>query len=520
MRKIVFILIFVSEFLFYGCGGGGGNESHIFFKLSECQVSPTLISKSDPLSITFSWKVDNDNPESIYYIDIYLSQDKTLDNSDTLIAQYTSRNVQDKRVLNPNDPFYQTLLDAYGGRYYIIFDAYLYDNSEVAIHSIKATADFVLKTKWTVMIYMDGDNSLSSASITDLNDVEKVGSTNNINMVVERDTSSDTTKRYYIIPGQSILLKDLGELNMGDKQTLIDFAHWVIFSYPANHYMLILWNHGGGFKKRFLITRNIFTDVTSNDASMSIPDLADALSTIKQEIGYKIDIVGIDACLMGMLEVAYEIKDLANFMIASENTEPYDGWPYKDILEFFKDNIDRVSENDLCKNIVADYIASYGPYDEATLSAIDLTKVSDLEVAVNNLSNDLINDLNQDNSSLKNILQTTIYNNVQRFDDGSYPGISAQDDSYVDLYDLMSLIKEDLPNYQIDAQKVIDTIKTTIIANGNTGGPVGKSYGISIWFPNPNNYSNYNWINYWEHYTELRFSKDSSWDELIDNLWN
>jgi len=134
------------------------------------------------------------------------------------------------------------------------------------ILSISLTGCFLFPPKdnsaeWTVMVYLDADNNLESAGIDDINEMEIVGSTTEVNIVVQvdripysvlasnnqgyaDDTSNDNwtaTRRYYItqdfdpIQINSQLKSDLGELNMGDPQTLVDFANWAITNYPAKY---------------------------------------------------------------------------------------------------------------------------------------------------------------------------------------------------------------------------------------------------------------------------------------------
>ena len=129
--------------------------------------------------------------------------------------------------------------------------------------------------EWTVMVYLDADNNLESVGIDDINEMEMVGSTSEVNIVVQVDripysvlASSNqgyaddisngnwtTTRRYYVTQDfnpiliNSPLKIDLGELNMGDPQTLVDFASWAAINYPAKKYLLVIWNHGGGLRR-------------------------------------------------------------------------------------------------------------------------------------------------------------------------------------------------------------------------------------------------------------------------------
>ena len=121
------------------------------------------------------------------------------------------------------------------------------------ILSISLTGCFLFPPRdntaeWTVMVYLDADNNLESAGIDDINEMEMVGSTGDVNIVVQADripgydiSNSDwtNTRRYYIAqdfdPVQiNSEFNDLGELNMGDPQTLIDFTDWATINCPAN----------------------------------------------------------------------------------------------------------------------------------------------------------------------------------------------------------------------------------------------------------------------------------------------
>ncbi|GAG28789.1 unnamed protein product, partial [marine sediment metagenome] len=242
--------------------------------------------------------------------------------------------------------------------------------------------------EWTVMVYLDADNNLESAGIDDINEMEIVGSTTDVNIVVQVDripysvlaannegylddisnSNWTTTRRYYITqdfdPYQisSDLKSDLGELNMGDPQTLIDFTSWAVTEYPAKKYLLVIWNHGGGFRSPAYTTRDIAWDDTSGGDKITMPELEYALSAISAQIGKKIDIVGMDACLMAMTEVAYQIKDHTDILVASEENEPGDGWPYDTILGQLVVN-PTTSPEQLATDIVDKYIYSYPSYD-------------------------------------------------------------------------------------------------------------------------------------------------------------
>jgi hypothetical protein len=116
------------------------------------------------------------------------------------------------------------------------------------------------KAKWTVMVYMSGDNTLDSAAWDDLGEMEDVGSTAQVKIVAQLDpyttSSCSGTYRYYVTgtaaQGTSYpeypadIVSVLSEQDMADPSVLGNFVNWATTNYPADHYLLVFWNHGGG----------------------------------------------------------------------------------------------------------------------------------------------------------------------------------------------------------------------------------------------------------------------------------
>src|SRR5690606_2280099 len=115
---------------------------------------------------------------------------------------------------------------------------------------------------WTVMVFIAGDNNLEPAGLMDINEMEAVGSSRDVNILVEMDRSrsyvdydGDWTdaRRFYIQQDQDLevinspVMERLGETNSGSADTVADFATWGITNYPAQKYMLVLWDHGGAW---------------------------------------------------------------------------------------------------------------------------------------------------------------------------------------------------------------------------------------------------------------------------------
>ncbi len=260
------------------------------------------------------------------------------------------------------------------------------------------------KKEWTVMVYINADNDLESAGIEDINEMEQVGSNSNMNIVVQIDraegydaSNGDWTdaRRYYIVPDMddkkinSKLLEDLGEVDMGDAKTLSNFVKFAISNFPAKKYLLVIWNHGAGWKAADLkVNKGVSYDEQSGN-NLDYWALKIALSNIKKYLGRKLDIVAFDACLMGMVEVAYQIKDFAKIMIGSEQTEPGDGWPYEEILQRLANN-PKMQPKQLAEDIVEAYVKSYEGgiqgWGKVTQAAIDLEKINELVKKIDDFS--------------------------------------------------------------------------------------------------------------------------------------
>jgi len=366
------------------------------------------------------------------------------------------------------------------------------------------------------MIYLDSDNNLESAGIDDINEMEIVGSTSEVNIVVQVDripysvlasnnegyaddisnSNWTTTRRYYItqdfdpIQINSQLISDLGELNMGDPQTLVDFTNWAAINYPAKKYLLVIWNHGGGFRSLYL-TKDIAWDDTSGGDKITMPELEYALSAITTQIGKNIDIVGMDACFMAMTEVAYQIKDYADILVSSEESEPSDGWPYDTILNQLVSN-PLMSSVELAGDIVDKYIYSY-PSGNVTQSAIDLSYMDTLAGKLSNLALATMSDSSTPKS--KYILASVSSQHYIDYD-------------FIDLYDFCNkvLIYSNNTNVKNIASSVQQTLNSAIIKSGFSGSGLTGSKGLSIYFP---------YIAYHYYYNYTNFSQDTFWDEML-----
>jgi hypothetical protein len=277
---------------------------------------------------------------------------------------------------------------------------------------------------------------------------------------------------------------------MADPSTLTSFVNWATINYPAEKYLLVLWNHGGGWREYNILTKGVIWDDTSGDF-MTMAELVQGLDGINEGI----DIIGFDACLMQMAEVAYEMNgltNLPNYMVASQASEWGDGWPYDDILAHLLAN-PGMTGGTLCETIVDDFINYCG--FEGTLSTLDFsTGTYDAYTVFNSFVTALMASSYQNEvAAARSSAQSYSYNNGFRIKD---------------LYDFAERIKNSVPDCQSEAQAVMNQVNDLVLYEAHTGSGVANSHGLSIYLPdNASEYDN--------DYDDLQFAIDTQWDEFL-----
>jgi len=386
--------------------------------------------------------------------------------------------------------------------------------------AIDATASN-LEVDWLFMVYLDADNNLESAGIDDLNEMEVAGSTDNVKIVVEmdraeRDWDDDTSngnwtgaKRFYVThdADQAIInspvIGDLGEVNMGDPATLQSFIEWSIANYPAQHYALVLWDHGSGWRERAATTtmKSICVDDQAND-SLTMTELRSALNAANLSTGETLDIIGFDACLMEMVEVVYQVmgsasRPLVDIAVGSEETEPGDGWDYAATLTALTGN-PAMTPTQLATQIVNDYISSYSSTWDITQSAAKLGLVDELAIAIDSFAQAMTS-ATGDWNAIK-----TARSQAQEY----------YYEYYIDLYHFAQLVNQNTSISQAvrdAASAVMTAVSNAVIAEGHTAS-VGNSHGLSIYYPETV-------TDYFSDYeTSVLFTTDTQWDEFLSAI--
>ncbi|KYC44040.1 hypothetical protein WA1_02545 [Scytonema hofmannii PCC 7110] len=399
---------------------------------------------------------------------------------------------------------------------------------------------------WTLMVYMAGDNgkvfeqlqgkrlmaAMEEQGYQDIAEMEAVGSTPEVAVLVQFDTLSNRehTYRIYIRPSfEPRQIENIPEQNTGDPRALRDFIVWGIENYPAENYAVILWNHGTGWKEddiySFARNRGVrvrasedevrsFTRSTQLQSAFFLSSIVEVLQLEDEEsraiafddssldfldnaklqqafqeaeaiTGKKVNLIGMDACLMGMVEVAYQLRANANYMVASQEVEPLSGYPYTAILQNLTANPEITAET-LAKLIVREYGRYYeeesrGSVAQITQSATNLKGVEKLVEALGRLATVLRQLLAESDIYTENALY-----HAQR------KAVRFHDRDFVDLYDFLKMLRDKYAGESTELTQVIDEVMDLIIlevepqlilANVTSGVRFERVKGLSIYSP-------------------------------------
>lgn len=246
---------------------------------------------------------------------------------------------------------------------------------------------------WTYLVYLLADNDLEPYMLRDLEDLMQVGSGGKLTILAQVDRADggsassvggldDFTdaRRVRVEPGRLSPLAELGEVNMGSSGTLSDFVRWGIEAAPADHYALVLRDHGGAWGR-------FGADASHENDGMSLPELTRALdiASAATELRGPIDLVGFDACLLGAWEVAVALSGRAHYLLASEEVAPAHGWD-QSAIGLLKSGGDARSLGGALIDAYAGRAAREGTLARSTLSLTELRGVSAVSARLGELT--------------------------------------------------------------------------------------------------------------------------------------
>ncbi|KKP23815.1 MAG: Peptidase C11 clostripain [candidate division TM6 bacterium GW2011_GWF2_28_16] len=427
---------------------------------------------------------------------------------------------------------------------------------------------------WTVLIYVQAKNNLSKFATQNLYSMSKIGSDNNLNILVQwYQPGKDGVWRYQILKDQIKLDSYLPINSDGTNvKDLVDSMDWAVKKYPANKNFLILWNHGVGivdpiWQRRInygtghsisfgneqtinlteysehqefvenelpikidgLLTQNLgmsqdfdFTSlehrgILFNEQSrtyLNNEELLEALKQIKTNVlkNKKLDIFGMDACLMSMVEIGYLAKGYAKYMISSQEVELAYGWNYIDLLGSMKATT--LSPIDLAKTSVISYQNFYkNKIDFYTQSVVDLDRMDDIKDSINSIVLRVNNAKKISRDVVKNLIKIARRASIQ-FTNKSYIDLHSFYTEFLKQIDnsLNNINNAQLRTSLVDLKTQLNlgkkVIESVVIAK-TAGQRFPTASGLSIYFPVAGVDNSY---------YKTNFVKECLWLDLIKDI--
>ena len=405
---------------------------------------------------------------------------------------------------------------------------------------------------WVLLVYLSADNNLDNPDYRVIRDMEAFNALEKaaflnprLRIYVQWDRSpdhagdepDDHTRRYRVRPDLNTLALatytenldtwDLGEENMGDPQVLYEFVTWARGRYQSTYEALSIIGHGGGWSPTLdpllgyipYLPSGISWDDSSGDY-LSTGELGEALYWSTNEQTEPLDVVFLDASMMAMLENAYEVRDSASYLVASEGPV----WARFAYDQYLQGTDDTTTPLDFAQKIVTGYAGSLEGYPMTMGAvAIDLEALAPLTVTVNDLAIYLTENMTQTRP-----LITQAYSETQKFD-SNWDVELASPDAYVDLYDFVYRLDQAAPitatAIHTRTQAVMDALSAIVVAEAHRNGHpwidptvtwnFDGAHGLSIYLPLGEDL----WIRDYYRGTELAFALDTHWDEFIHDGW-
>ena len=420
------------------------------------------------------------------------------------------------------------------------------------------------KAAWTVMVYLAGDNNLSSECLFALTEMKKATPGEQINVLAQFDPRDEyvPTHRYEINRNgsDSTLFDDIidtakfdsksrevrfknesnnavalarsrsrtrkkidaaisGAKNLtalpfeeepitddtdtGSPVTLYNFLSFCIQEYPADHYIVVLSGHAGGTESDYLLKDE------SSRGTLTFNELKQVFQQLQKDLDSQpVDIIGMDNCLMSMGEICYEFRDLAQIVVGCESYSPASGWPYRQILERLNKDLAKPETKKTeiqvaaAKAIVEEYVNYYAAY-----------WVSGLSVTQSALDVRRVVELREHVDQLASVLEKEL---LRESDDGCansfkdelilahWEAQSYNGEWFVDLFDFCECLQRRTTSADVfvACQNLREFIATKFVLRScYSGAAYQYSYGVSIYFP---------WSGVSSRYQNLDFVNDSS----------
>ena len=333
---------------------------------------------------------------------------------------------------------------------------------------------------WTIFVYLCGadleseygcatDNMAEMAKSSKINEnIKFIVQTGGANEWQNDVVDGSKFQRYEISGGEYYLIDEQPIDDMGKKSSLSDFLSWGIQAYPAQHTGIVFWDHGGGS------ISGVCFDERYDDNSLSLGDIDDSLLSVYDLMGKNFDFVGFDACLMGTIETANILASYADYMYASQETEPGEGWDYSAMVTYLSEHPD--ADGAELGKVVADsfYDKNTAEDDTAnvTMAVTDLSKIDDVNVLFNSYALDVFNSTEKADKLAEYIRNVIASDNF---------GGNNKAVGFTNLIDLEGLINAGT-DYSDKTVQLNAALKEAVVYKRN-GESHEEACGLSIYYP-------------------------------------
>lgn len=379
------------------------------------------------------------------------------------------------------------------------------------------------KKPTTVLVYIAGDNSLAPYVHLDLEEMQKIGSNENVNVlayVSSADDSGKWTRALVINKGQAFQDGADMDKDSGKAQTAIDAIDWAHTKFPSDNFVIVFWNHGSGPLNRNGLTTTFFGKPWGMPADRAFcyddttgsyftdQDLRSVLAHSVNMRSKAVDIVAFDACLMANIEVAYAVQPYAKYLVASEQTIPGEGYPYDTALGMAAKP--KLSIPKMVADMVKDYGTLYSSSTpDYTLSGIDLSQLPNLRSAMDSLALALVSGLHSnDHAAVKRAMYVS--------GDPSKCTYFTED-SYIDLGHFLNNLQTNISTLKTNNKALYNQLKAAItnVSTALKKCVVAQVHGAN--FPKATGMSMYmeRYGSLDPDYASTRWAQDTKWAQML-----
>ncbi len=387
------------------------------------------------------------------------------------------------------------------------------------------------KKEWAFLIYSCGhnpSNDLSTPLYNQLKQFENTGIGKNAHVVAQISPTNEVLKgfttRFALDNDKLVTIKTITDrtVDTGATSEIISFYNWAVDAYPAEHYALFISGHGSGAISILYPdgggnapARSIAYDDTAKD-SLKLYELTEAYRSVTAKLGKKVDVIVFDSCVMQMFEVAYQLKDFAEYFVASQAALAGDGIDMLGFSNKFNSSVDHSALN-VSKMLADAYIDSPRISNaNMTMSVTRLSMCDQVKTLIDTFA-DGIAEIKSDTDSVAFVL--AVYG-AQRFGSLNYDDYAS---CYVDLFDfaitLAHFIDSGVAKNAAMALINIEKERSFVVYNRIKGDYFKAADGISIFMPKQSkDWTNSNYArDQYRYFTD--FGRDSKWYGFL-NEWS